>query len=335
MVHDDVRPRQHPHEPAGAAVHPRTRGDDAAGAGRLAGQPGRRLPRRGPRPHPARDALRRDDRLPGAPALPVLRHRGRHAAVRRPARRVRAVDRRRRPGARVRAGGARRARTGSTPTPTCRATATSPTSGATRRPAWRTSAGRTRGTRSRTATAGCPASRGPPASCRATPTTRRCAARAWPGSSGTTPPTPTSWSGGRGPQARFNRDFWVDDGEYYALALDADGAQVDALSSNIGHLLWSGIVDDDQGAGDRRAPARPAPVLRLGRPHPRRGRGPVQPDRVPRRHGLAVRQLVHRLGAAPLRLQGRGGPHRRRHPRRRGVLRRPAARGVRRLRARR
>ncbi|MGE5826858.1 MAG: glycogen debranching N-terminal domain-containing protein [Micromonosporaceae bacterium] len=42
---------------------------------------------------------------------------------------------------------------------------------------------------------------------------------------------------------RFNRDFWVADREFYALALDADGAQVDALSSNIGHLLWSGIVD--------------------------------------------------------------------------------------------
>jgi glycogen debranching enzyme len=42
---------------------------------------------------------------------------------------------------------------------------------------------------------------------------------------------------------RFNRDFWVEDGGYFALALDADGAQVDALSSNNGHLLWSGIVD--------------------------------------------------------------------------------------------
>ena len=42
---------------------------------------------------------------------------------------------------------------------------------------------------------------------------------------------------------RFNRDFWVEEGEYFALALDADGAQVDALASNIGHLLWSGIVD--------------------------------------------------------------------------------------------
>ena len=42
---------------------------------------------------------------------------------------------------------------------------------------------------------------------------------------------------------RFNRDFWIEDDEYFALALDTDGKQVDALSSNIGHLLWSGIVD--------------------------------------------------------------------------------------------
>ncbi len=42
---------------------------------------------------------------------------------------------------------------------------------------------------------------------------------------------------------RFNRDYWVEDGQYFALALDQDGRQVDALSSNIGHLLWSGIAD--------------------------------------------------------------------------------------------
>ena len=42
---------------------------------------------------------------------------------------------------------------------------------------------------------------------------------------------------------RFNRDFWVADEGYFALALDTDGNQVDALSSNNGHLLWSGIVD--------------------------------------------------------------------------------------------
>jgi glycogen debranching enzyme len=42
---------------------------------------------------------------------------------------------------------------------------------------------------------------------------------------------------------RFNRDFWVEDGEFFAVALDADGRQVDSLTSNNGHLLWSGIVD--------------------------------------------------------------------------------------------
>jgi glycogen debranching enzyme len=42
---------------------------------------------------------------------------------------------------------------------------------------------------------------------------------------------------------RFNRDFWVAKGEYFALALDQDGNQVDSLTSNNGHLLWSGIVD--------------------------------------------------------------------------------------------
>ena len=35
----------------------------------------------------------------------------------------------------------------------------------------------------------------------------------------------------------------MSDGEYFALALDTEGNQVDALASNNGHLLWSGIVD--------------------------------------------------------------------------------------------
>jgi glycogen debranching enzyme len=47
-------------------------------------------------------------------------------------------------------------------------------------------------------------------------------------------------------KARFNEEFWIADGEYYALALDAEGGQVDALSSNIGHLLWSGIVEESR-----------------------------------------------------------------------------------------
>jgi glycogen debranching enzyme len=46
---------------------------------------------------------------------------------------------------------------------------------------------------------------------------------------------------------RFDELFWTDDrGGYYALAIDGDGAQVDSLTSNIGHLLWSGIVPDER-----------------------------------------------------------------------------------------
>jgi glycogen debranching enzyme len=44
----------------------------------------------------------------------------------------------------------------------------------------------------------------------------------------------------------FNDDFWLQDRGFYALALDGDKKPVDALTSNIGHLLWSGIVDDDR-----------------------------------------------------------------------------------------
>jgi glycogen debranching enzyme len=42
---------------------------------------------------------------------------------------------------------------------------------------------------------------------------------------------------------RFDEAFWIEDrGGYYALALDGDKRPVDSLTSNIGHLLWSGIV---------------------------------------------------------------------------------------------
>jgi glycogen debranching enzyme len=42
---------------------------------------------------------------------------------------------------------------------------------------------------------------------------------------------------------RFNRDYWLEERECFALAIDGDGRQVDSITSNIGHLLWSGIVD--------------------------------------------------------------------------------------------
>ncbi len=44
---------------------------------------------------------------------------------------------------------------------------------------------------------------------------------------------------------RFEDDFWLPGRRYYALALDGEGCQVDSITSNPGHLLWSGIVPDE------------------------------------------------------------------------------------------
>jgi glycogen debranching enzyme len=49
-------------------------------------------------------------------------------------------------------------------------------------------------------------------------------------------------------QERFRRDFWMPERGCHALALDGDKRQVDSLTSNIGHLLWSGILNRDEAA---------------------------------------------------------------------------------------
>lgn len=41
---------------------------------------------------------------------------------------------------------------------------------------------------------------------------------------------------------RFDASFWVDG--HYALGLDREKRPIDAVASNMGHLLWSGIVPD-------------------------------------------------------------------------------------------
>jgi glycogen debranching enzyme len=45
---------------------------------------------------------------------------------------------------------------------------------------------------------------------------------------------------------QFNRDFWMPEREFFAVALDGGKRRVDTLTSNAGHLLWSGIVDEDK-----------------------------------------------------------------------------------------
>jgi glycogen debranching enzyme len=47
-------------------------------------------------------------------------------------------------------------------------------------------------------------------------------------------------------KARFNERFWMPEHNCFAIALDRDKRQVDAFASNMGHCLWSGIVDEDK-----------------------------------------------------------------------------------------
>jgi glycogen debranching enzyme len=46
--------------------------------------------------------------------------------------------------------------------------------------------------------------------------------------------------------ARFNESFWLPERRCYALSLDREKQPVDSVTSNIGHLLWSGIVPPER-----------------------------------------------------------------------------------------
>lgn len=45
---------------------------------------------------------------------------------------------------------------------------------------------------------------------------------------------------------RFNRDFWMPDEDFCALALDGDGKPVDSITSNPGHCLYLGILSPEK-----------------------------------------------------------------------------------------
>lgn len=51
----------------------------------------------------------------------------------------------------------------------------------------------------------------------------------------------------------FNRDFWLEDRGYFALGLDGDKRPIDSLASNMGHALWTGIIDADKAPAVARA----------------------------------------------------------------------------------
>jgi glycogen debranching enzyme len=137
-----------------------------------------------------------------------------------------------------------------------------------------------------------------------------------------------------GLKRRFNRDFWVQDGQYYALR--ARPRRPPGRHADLEHRtspLERHRRQVESKVGRRPSDGAPA-ILRMGCPHAGRGRGTLQPDRLSRGNNLAVRQLVHRLGVAPVRLQKGSGPDRRGHPVGSGILRRASSRSVRRLHAR-
>jgi glycogen debranching enzyme len=58
---------------------------------------------------------------------------------------------------------------------------------------------------------------------------------------------------------RFEADFWLPQREAFAVALDRDKQPVDAVASNMGHCLWTGIITDpDQAAAVARHLVSPA-----------------------------------------------------------------------------
>ena len=70
---------------------------------------------------------------------------------------------------------------------------------------------------------------------------------------------------------RFNRDFWIEERSFFALALDGQKRKVDSLTSNIGHLLWSGIVEPDKVEPRGSPPDERQAIHRLGHSHDGRG----------------------------------------------------------------
>ncbi|MEA5618685.1 amylo-alpha-1,6-glucosidase [Cronbergia sp. UHCC 0137] len=47
-------------------------------------------------------------------------------------------------------------------------------------------------------------------------------------------------------KTRFNKDFWLEEEDFYALALDGEGQQVDSITSNPGHCLYLGIFTPEK-----------------------------------------------------------------------------------------
>ncbi|MGH7649578.1 MAG: glycogen debranching N-terminal domain-containing protein [Gemmatimonadaceae bacterium] len=53
------------------------------------------------------------------------------------------------------------------------------------------------------------------------------------------------WESSLALKRQFNRDWWMEDEGFFALALDAEKRLVRSISSNVGHCLGTGVIDDE------------------------------------------------------------------------------------------
>ena len=110
---------------------------------------------------------------------------------------------------------------------------------------------------------------------------------------------------------------------------------VDSVTSNMGHLLGTGLLDRPATARVADPAGRPAPRLRVRPAHPRLRLAPLLAALLPRRHRLAARHRHRRPRARGRRPPRRGRPAGPRPVRRGRGRRLPPARAVRRRRGRR
>lgn len=53
------------------------------------------------------------------------------------------------------------------------------------------------------------------------------------------------WEASLALKRRFNRDWWMEEEGFFALALDSDKGLARSITSNVGHCLATGIIDDE------------------------------------------------------------------------------------------
>ena len=104
-------------------------------------------------------------------------------------------------------------------------------------------------------------------------------------------------------KARFNRDWWLEDERVRRAGAGSRQAPVRAATSNVGHCLATGIIDDDHVPAGRRPAVRARHVQRLGHPHAVGRPSLLQPAELSPRHGLGGRAGDDRLRPAAVRLR--------------------------------